>query len=91
MVQLFSLGIMEHQTKKVPTPWWLGLMYATGALLIPIGAVPPTVIFAFLLARVDSSIALTFAVRLIPAEIFISVALFFIAKWIDKRRQMIEK
>jgi hypothetical protein len=80
----FFVGIMEHQTKRVPTAWWHGLMYATSIILI-IAAVPATVFFSFLLPLADRSTALIFAARTIPAELIIAVALFFVAQWITKR------
>jgi hypothetical protein len=75
---------MEHQTKRGPTAWWHGLMYATGFILIT-AAVPATVFFSFLLSRADRSTALIFAARTIPAEFFIAVALFLVAEWLTKR------
>jgi hypothetical protein len=88
VAQLFSLGIMEHQTQKVAMAWWHSLMDAAGALLIVCG-IPATVILGFI--YLDRSDRFVFISSMVSAELIIGVVLCFIAERITKRRHRVEK
>ena len=86
---------MTQQPNRDRFSRWLGLMYATGALLIVCG-IPATVIISIVFrfahdrsVRLDNSQALLFGGSMIAAEIVIASVLLYVAEKITKRRHKI--
>jgi undecaprenyl pyrophosphate phosphatase UppP len=80
---------MTRQPNRDRFSRWLGLMYATGFLLLVCG-IPATVIISFVFTGVgvglDRSQALIFGGCMIAAEIVIGGILLYVAERITKRR-----
>lgn len=84
---------MTRQPNRDRPSRWLGLMYATGALLIVCG-IPATAIISIVFRfahdrslRLDNSQALLFGGSMIAAEIVIASVLLYAAEKITKRRR----